>query len=65
MSSLSINVSVSIKVSQPYSNIELHAALNKRILSLNFGDLDIDLSFANAAHAKPIRTLTSRSVNPT
>ena len=58
MSSFSINVSVSIQVLQPYRNIEMHAALNKRILnlSLTFGVLNIELSLANAAHASPIRT---------
>ena len=67
MSSFSIKVSVSIKVSQPYSNIEIHAGLNKRILklSLTFGDLNIDLSLAYAAHVSPIPTLASRSVDPT
>ena len=66
MSSFSFDVSVSIQVSQPYSNIEIHAALNKRILKLSliFGDLNIDLSLAKAAHASPIRTLISRSVDP-
>ena len=49
----SINVSVSTQVSQPYSNTETHAALNKRIwkLSLIFGDLNIDLNLAKVAHA--------------
>ena len=43
MSSFSFNVSVSIKVSQRYSNIEMHAASNKPILklSLSFGYLNI------------------------
>ena len=58
---------MSIQISQPYSNIEIHAALNKRILKLSLilGDLNIDLSLVNAAHASPIRILISRSVDPT
>ena len=66
MYSLLINVSVSIQVSQPHSNIEMYAALNKRILlSLTIGDLNIDLSLANAARASRILTLTARSVDQT
>ena len=67
MSSFSFDVSVSIQVLQPYSNIEMHAALNKRILKLSliFADLNIYLGLAKAAHASPIRTLISRSVDPT
>ena len=44
----------------------MHSSLNKRILkfSLTFDDLNIDLSWANAAHASPIRTYASRSVDP-
>ena len=34
-SSFSINFSVSLQVSQLYSNIEMHAALNKRFLKLS------------------------------
>ena len=58
ISSLSINASVSIHDSQPYSSIEIHASLNRWIvkLSLGFGDFSIDFSFANAAQASPIRT---------
>ena len=43
MSSLSINASVSILVSQPYSNIEIHDALNRWVLKSNstFGDLTL------------------------
>ena len=54
-----------IQVLQPCSNIEIHTALKWRILnlSLNFGDLNIDLSLTNAAHTSPM--LTSRSVDPT
>ena len=63
MSSFLINASVSIQVSQPYSNSEIHVTLNRRILrlSLTLGDLNIDISLANAAHASSIRTLKSRS----
>ena len=62
-----LNISVSIQVSQPYSSVEIHAALNKRILKLSliFGDLNNDLNLAKATHASPIRTLISRSVDPT
>ena len=67
MSSFSFDFSVRIQVSQPYNNIEIYTALNKRILKLSliFGDLNIDLSLAKAAHASPIPTLTSRYVDPT
>ena len=53
-----VNHSVSIYVSQPYNNIETQTALKRRTLrfSIGFGDLSIDLSLANAAHARPIRT---------
>ena len=58
---------MSIHVSKPYSNIQMDAALNIRILKLSliFADLNIDLSLTKAAYKSPIQTLTSRSVDPT
>ena len=46
---LSNNASVSIRDSQPYSSIEIHTALNRRIfkLSWTFGDINIDLNLVN------------------
>ena len=55
MSSFSINASVSIQVPQPYINIGIHFALNRRILKLSliFSGL---ILIANAGHASLIRT---------
>ena len=65
ISNLAINDSISIHVSQVYSSIKIHAAINRRILKyiLIFGDLKIDLISRNAAHTSSIRTSTSRNVD--
>ena len=67
MSSFIINVSMKIQVSHQYSNIEMHAALNKRIFKLSFTlcDLNIDLCLAKSGDASPIRTWITRSVDQT
>ena len=45
-----VNISVIMWVSRPYSDIEMHTALNSRSLKFNFGfdDLSIGLSLPNA-----------------
>ena len=46
-----MNAPVSIHVLQPYSNFEMHTALNREILKLRltFGENNIDLNLANVA----------------
>ena len=61
--SFSVTASVSIQVSQPYINIEMHAAYNSWICGFSFGFRD--LSLANAANPSPRQTCISCSIEPT